>query len=98
MELFDLSRDKIIKILSKEIKVIVKDNFNQADDRMGSNTCKYNEIIISKQMPYDAKAETLLHEILEHIVHANDMEIKHEYISFISNCLYCILKENGVIK
>jgi hypothetical protein len=65
-----------------------------------SGTCctATQEIEIDSNAPESSQAETLLHEIFEAIKYHLDMgdALKHNTLSQISECLFCVMRDNGL--
>lgn len=89
---------KSFKFLGRQTKIIERALFLETQSHMGASCLSEGQIIINLNMPEDVKDETLLHEILEAIKAANDLEIEHKELSIMSNCLYAVFKDNGIIK
>lgn len=60
----------------------------------GNTDTKMNIILIKKEMIDIQKQSTLLHEILEAINENNDLQLPHQSIQTLENCLYEVLTDN----
>ena len=82
---------KKLKILAHEYAVRVVDGMIDSGNH---NTEGIPTILISSRLNQTQKEVTLFHEIL----HAINGEITERDVEFLAQTLYCVLKENNLLK
>ena len=82
-----------IKIYTHNYRVELVDG-EEVDDDCGECNVARATIKIRKDMAESQQMATLIHEI----IHALDSNIKEDLVSFLSESLYQVLKENRLIK
>ena len=85
---------KTIKILSQEVEVKESNPQEWSDNGMGRSSTKDNRILINKDMPDDAKTNTLLHEVIHMIANMNSIELNETAVSVLANGLFSFMREN----
>lgn len=55
---------------------------------------KYNRLRILKDQSPSQQDETLLHEIFEYIIHANELKLEHGVLTCLSEQLFQVLRDN----
>jgi len=89
---------KTIKIGGKTHEVTIKDSEKGGNTNQGSAGVWSLKIWLDKNQAQEAMEETLLHEIIELIKEANDLDISHQSISTMAESIYQVLKDNNLLK
>jgi hypothetical protein len=56
------------------------------------------KIWLEKNASHQLHEQTLLHEVIEAINKHNDLQLSHQTISTLGECLYQVLKDNGLME
>lgn len=84
-----------IKILGHDttIKLINQEDFSNSD-QFGDFHEKYHQIRISREISTGRQIETLIHEVVEYINAALELELKHNQVQALSATLYQVISDN----
>ena len=88
-------KTKKIKILGYEYTLSIPGTTIEMN-RMGYHDLAGLEIRIAANLNRQQQLSTLLHEFIEAIKAAFELEIDHQAICALESCLFSILKDNGV--
>ena len=85
---------KKLKIAGYEFEVILKDRTKDGSERSGSMLFSRQIIWIDSNQNKEQQESSLLHEIIEVINMANDLNLNHQQICVLEVGLYQVLKDN----
>ena len=88
---------KTVKILGHDYKIIIDRRLNHTSNNSAMCFSDDLEIVIDSNIPQSRKEEDLLHEIVEAINFHLELNLEHRNIQGLSECLYSVLKDNGLI-
>ena len=87
-----------LKIGGHLCDIIYDDTYKEhGDTHAGTTIPAYTKIFISTIASKSVQEETLIHEIIEFINNGNDLQLSHQSISTLGECLYQVLKDNKLI-
>ena len=79
-----------IRILGKDYNV----KYTKGLADFGSTDFNTQTILIKDEMTEDNKISSVIHEILECVNEANDLNLSHQTIQTLEASLFCIYKDN----
>lgn len=85
-----MKNKETIRILGKDYEV----KYIKGLADFGSTDFNSNIILINEDMPDENKQSVMLHEILEVINEATDMNLKHQDIQTLEAGLFSVYKDN----
>ena len=88
-----------IKILGYDYEVIFRNRGNDdGSDNAGTHSSRSQKIWIDSDQSQQQQESTFLHEILEALNYALQLEITHKGICSLEAGLYQVLKDNNLLK
>lgn len=90
----------VIKIGGVDFTVIVNDDYKEEDANvrtMGQMDYFKGQIWIRESIGDNMKESVLLHEILEAINEAHELNLKHSQITSLEHALYQVIKDNNIV-
>ncbi len=85
---------KKLKILGHVYTIVLHEEEQTGNSNLGTQWGKYLKLWVKKDQHPEVKEATVLHEVIEAINGALDLELEHGAICRLTAGLYQVLKEN----
>src|SRR4030042_361531 len=92
---FDCRKHVMLQSIKIDVELFSADDVYSRDEIvMGRADSAQNKIYVRADMPTQAREETLIHEVVEHINNRYDLRLNHTTICTLANGVYAFIIDN----
>ena len=91
---------KTLKILGHQVNIVGINDLEKRNGLAATGACYFteNRIWVDSSRPTQQQEATLIHEIIEYLNAAMELDLKHNVICSLESGLYQVLKDNNLLK